>query len=428
MYVAMVRRWAATLYYEVWRKNLMRSGLVTVGLLGLILGSLGWAYREHMLGNFHKLKTKISTGPQEESTPQPGGQDAITLLRSRLMDGPVPEFLSVTLLPGRGTNVLQISAYIPGRGEVNLLASPSLDDAATAMTGKDADAHGEASLTMGGAFEAPWAGAIYGAGADGQVTASWRGRTIALPSTGSSGASATADGGLMLLQASDSATAATLPDGAQAQVTFSPGDFGGRWPSKTQLTVTVLLNRQAIEFGVTARNTGDTPEPIGIGWLPRFVLLDGNREEVRLRIPSERRVEMHAGQRPAGVLLPVAGTAYDFNQRGGVKLGTMGLDDCFVDLREDALDSGPVAELSDPGNDFGLRLRALSPTIHAMRVVSPVGAKYVSIGPQFNYPDPFGREWAKDSETGMVVLEPGQSTEWKVKLELYSLSNARADQ
>jgi hypothetical protein len=41
----------------------------------------------------------------------------------------MPEFLSVTLLPGRGMNVLQITAYIPGKGEVNLLASPSIEGA-----------------------------------------------------------------------------------------------------------------------------------------------------------------------------------------------------------------------------------------------------------------------------------------------------------
>jgi len=45
----------------------------------------------------------------------------------RLMGGTMPEFLSVTMLPGRGMNVLQIKAYIPGKGEVNLLASPSVE-------------------------------------------------------------------------------------------------------------------------------------------------------------------------------------------------------------------------------------------------------------------------------------------------------------
>ena len=80
--------------------------------------------------------------------------------------------------------------------------------------------------------------------------------------------------------------------------------------------------------------------------------------------------------------------------------------------------------MSDPADNFGLRLTALSPTIKAMRVAAPANEDYVSIEPQFNFPDPLGREWAKDADTGMVVLQPGQSTEWKVRLELFLLSES----
>ena len=98
---------------------------------------------------------------------------------------------------------------------------------------------------------------------------------------------------------------------------------------------------------------------------------------------------------PTGVLLPVEGTPYDFTMRGGAALGKMDLDDSFVELHRDLMDNGPVAELSDPANDYGLRLTAMSPTIKAMRVVAPANADYVSIEPQFNYADPFGREWGE---------------------------------
>jgi galactose mutarotase-like enzyme len=100
----------------------------------------------------------------------------------------------------------------------------------------------------------------------------------------------------------------------------------------------------------------------------------------------------------------------------------MALEDSFTDLQQGLLDSGPSAELSDPANGFGLRLTALSPTIKTMRVVAPADGDFVTIDPQFNYDDPLGREWGKD--TGMVVLQPGQSTQWKVRLEIYSLSDA----
>ncbi len=73
------------------------------------------------------------------------------------------------------------------------------------------------------------------------------------------------------------------------------------------------------------------------------------------------------------------------------------------------LESGPIAELRDPQSNYGLRITAMTPAIKAMRAYAPAGADFVSIEPQFNYDDPFGREWASDEDTGMVVLQPGQS-------------------
>jgi galactose mutarotase-like enzyme len=230
--------------------------------------------------------------------------------------------------------------------------------------------------------------------------------------------------GLLLANAADSADTTALPDGGQAQAVFRAGNFGAHWPSKTDVTVTVLLGSQWIELTVVARNTGDAPEPVGIGWHPRFTIFDGNREQLRLRLPSAMREEVRDRESglPTGVLLPVNGTPYDFTMRGGAALGKMNLDDSFVALHRDLITNSTVAELSDPANDYGVRLTALSPTIKAMRVVAPADADYVSIGPQFNYDDPFGREWSNDTDTGMVVLQPGQSTQWEVRLELYSLA------
>jgi len=72
-------------------------------------------------------------------------------------------------------------------------------------------------------------------------------------------------------------------------------------------------------------------------------------------------------------------------------LGRMNLADNFVALRRETLDNSVIAELSDPTNDYGLRITMLSPTIKAIRVDAPADANYVSIGPQFNLDDPMGR-------------------------------------
>jgi galactose mutarotase-like enzyme len=117
----------------------------------------------------------------------------------------------------------------------------------------------------------------------------------------------------------------------------------------------------------------------------------------------------------------VAHTSLDYNATDGAPLPEDGMDACFGDLQQRVMDNGPEAELSDSLNGYKLRLTALSPEIKAMRVTMPADGSYLSIGPQFNYPDPFGHEWEKSGGSGMVVLQPGQSTEWKVRLEILPL-------
>ena len=64
----------------------------------------------------------------------------------------------------------------------------------------------------------------------------------------------------------------------------------------------------------------------------------------------------------------------------------------------------------------------MTPTIKEIRVEAPGDKATVTIDPQFNFDDPFGKEWDKDQDTGMVVLQPGQMVQWKVRLELFPLA------
>jgi aldose 1-epimerase len=48
----------------------------------------------------------------------------------------------------------------------------------------------------------------------------------------------------------------------------------------------------------------------------------------------------------------------------------------------------------------------------------------VSISPRFNYDDPLGREWERTVDTGMAVLQPGQTAQWRIRLEIFSLSTS----
>jgi hypothetical protein len=394
---------------------------------GLILGVLAMifvlAYRQHVQGNFHKLKQRMVTERPQAAIPMPGGQEAIELTRTRLMEDAAPEFLSMTLLPGRGMNVLQIRGFVPSTGEVDLLASPGVDEAAAAMTGRDVDAGGRYSLKAGGAFEVPWADEIWGAssGGDGRTSIQWQGQPVELSPMASPWV-----GGLMLATPSESSNSSTLPDGGQAEANFN--GFDDHWPSTMDVRTAALLSGHTVDLTVVVRNTGSTAEPIGIGWRPRFAIQNGARSRLRLHIPGESVVEQ-GGRRsgiPTGRLTPVAHTAFDYSAPGGAKLPDDSMDICFADLQQGVMDNGPAAELSDPLNGYKLRLTALSPEIKAIHVTMPADGSYISIDPQFNYPDPFGHEWDKAGGTGMVVLQPGQSTEWKVRLEILPLKDTTA--
>ena len=434
MYWALLKQGAGRWRRSIWHATVMRSGLLTVLFLTLVLVGLAFGWREHRLGQFAQLKKELNKRPVHDVTVRPGGQDVVHLQRSQIAGDNGPEFLSATLLPGRGMNILQITAFLPEKGEVNLLASPTLEEAAKLLNGTGTDANGAKSLSMGAAIEMPWASRISGpATPDGHnLSTMWHGLRLVLPtdardSYGAGGA--VAAGGLLLKQASDAVTTNVMPDGGEATASFHPGNFDGRWPSQTVVTTTVELSGKAITLKIVARNTGNTAEPIGIGWHPRFAILNGHRGQMMLRLPEGQRVEVkdrRTGQL-SGRLLPVEKTEYDFTGRAGAQLGALNLDDSFVHLKTGLMEDGPVAELRDPENDYGLRLIAMTSTIKAIRVYAPLDGSFISIQPEFNYDDPFGHEWAKDEDTGMVVLQPGQSTQWYVRLEIFSLSSTDSE-
>src|SRR5580698_5303794 len=177
MYWAILKDSLAKWRRGLWRAAVMRSGLLTVLILTLLLAGLAFGWHEHRLGQFAQLKQELNDRPVQTAPVQPGGKDVVRLERSQMLGGTGPEFLSATLLPGRGLNMLQITAYLPQKGEVNLLASPTVEEAARLLSGPITAAAGAKSLTMGAAFEIPWAGRISGAATpDGEnLNTTWRG-------------------------------------------------------------------------------------------------------------------------------------------------------------------------------------------------------------------------------------------------------------
>ncbi|HVT96186.1 MAG TPA: hypothetical protein VHE33_01685, partial [Acidobacteriaceae bacterium] len=126
---------------------------------------------------------EATTQPAQPSVPQIGGQPVVKITRPATSNAQGMEFLSATILPGRGMNLFQITANVPGKGEIPILASPTLEEAAQALNGGPADDNGNASFSFGGAFLVPYPNRIVGPlSPDGKtVTTKWHGKTITLP-------------------------------------------------------------------------------------------------------------------------------------------------------------------------------------------------------------------------------------------------------
>ncbi len=367
--------------------------------------------------------TASAPQPAAPAAIQIGGEDVLTLTRKPTDGGAKPEFLSVTLLPGRGMNMFQVTAAIPGKGEIPLLHSPSIEDAAHVLTGTGRDALGNASFSFGGAFLVPYPNRIIGeASSDGKsVITHWRGHALALPANFPSknpGGPVVAIHGLITKDKVENLQTQTTGDGQTVTGVIHAGDFGGHWLSDTDLNMTVALTGDAVETTITAKNIGKEPEPMSIGWHPYFQIPSGHRAQARLHMPASvmATVNNYGDVFPTGHLKPVKGTDYDFNAADGVALDDHFLDDSFAHFQRT---QGAIeVRVTDPDSNYGLKILGLSPEIKTVQAYSPKNATFVAIEPQFNFVDPFGKEW-KGMDTGMVTLRPGQSVTWRVKLELF---------
>lgn len=367
--------------------------------------------------------------PAQTSAPEIGGQPVVKLTRAATSNGQQPEFLSVTVLPGRGMNVFQITANLPGKGEIPVLSSPDLEEAAAKLNGGPDDQYGNASFSFGGAFLVPYPNRIIGKlSADGKtVITEWHGKTITLPANWHNSEHPQMDKhamhGLILASQAEDVQTLNIPDGQTVTGVIHAGDFGGHWLSQTDLSFLIALTGKAIDATVVAKNIGKEDEPMAIGWHPYFSIPSGDRKQALLHVPGTERTQVnnYGDVFPTGKLLPVKGTKYDFTAPQGAPLDDTYLDDNWSHLQR--TDGAVDVNLTDPASNYGVRVLGLSPDIRTVQVYSPLtyppgrGA-FAAIEQQFNFADPFGKEW-HGMDTGMVTLKPGASVQWHVRLELF---------
>jgi aldose 1-epimerase len=358
---------------------------------------------------------------QAQTGTEIGGEKIVTITR-KPVSTTKPEFTSVTVLPGRGMEVLQITANFPGKGEVNVLASPDFDTAKK-MLDVDDTPNGDLGYRLGAAFLAPYPNRIRGKlSADAAtLTTEWRGHTITLPAN-NIGKLPTAERhamhGLILKAKADSVEVEQVPGGQEVSGVIHAGDFGGHWLSKTQLVVKIRMTAEAVDATVEARNVGSEEEPMAIAWHPYFNLPSGDRSQVRIKIPAESIAEVDGYDNvfPTGKVLPVEGTRYDMRSQGGAPLGKEFFDDNWNHL--DWNGKAVTVRVMDLAAKYGVDITGLSPEIKAIQMYAPPTAKFVAIEHQYNFGDPFGKEWG-NTDTGMVTLKPGQSTIWHVRLHVF---------
>ena len=390
-----------------------------IALFCVVLVAVAW---ERGRGNYHRLRTVVlrDQSPGSEAVSF-GGQEPIHLQRTPDgMEGE-PEFLSATLLPGRGMNVLQITASIPGHGEVPLLASPSLSEAAALLNDTGPDANGVLSTSMGGAFLTPWAGRLTGrpSEAPGVLQTLWVGQRMTFPAAAAGSLESTR--GLLLDRGADSTHSDVVLGGQSVEATFHPGTFSGNWPSTGSVHIDAALNGHTMDLAVSVQNTGTTPMPVGIGWLPHFAIASQDRAGFLLTVPSTQRLETDRSTGlPTGSVVSVSGTGQDFSSQRGMRLGGGSVDETYVHLLSGVANRS-AAELRDPSYGYGLRVTPLSPNIRALHVMAPADKNWVALAPETNYDDPLGGEWSGSEGSGIKTLQPGETLQWKVRLELFSL-------
>jgi aldose 1-epimerase len=368
-------------------------------------------------------QTAAPSAVPSSNSPLIGGESAVTIIRAKTGDGSKPEFLSAVVLPGRAMNLFKITAYVPGKGEVEVIHSPSLEEAASFYSAPG-DPYGVRSFSFGTAFLAPFANRIVGplSSDKKKVSFEWQGKPLTLDANfkgKNPEAVPHAIHGLILPSKAEDVKKTKVGDAQIVSGVVRAKNFVGPWFSKTDVHISVSLSREAVIATVTATNVGAKPEPVAIGWHPYFNLPSGDRTQARLHVAGDLRAEVNNYDDvfTTGKLLPVKGTPYDFTAKEGAPLKDLFLDDNWVNLKKDPKGFS-YSEIIDPAAKYGLRIVALSRHINTVQVYAPVDKSFVALESQFNYNDPFGKEWGK-RDTGMVTLQPGQSVTWKVKLELF---------
>jgi galactose mutarotase-like enzyme len=126
------------------------------------------------------------------------------------------------------------------------------------------------------------------------------------------------------------------------------------YPFSLRLTVEYRLGREGLSVVTDADNLGEADLPFGIGFHPYLTVGMPSVDQVRLKVPAERRLIADDRGLPVSTA-PVGGTEFDFTD--GRLIGVTRLDTAYTGLRRDP-DGRVRVDLDHPDGGRGATLWA----------------------------------------------------------------------
>jgi galactose mutarotase-like enzyme len=341
----------------------------------------------------------------------------LVILERRTTEPPPSEVVidRVTVVPGMGFSILQITAYVPGRGEVDLLKAPDVAEAARIY--REAPADRNRTTNFGAGIFAPYGGTDGGTvSSDGRTVAvSVAGKQLALPvNVGDGNEPHFAIHGFLHTKRVVVTQLHGDDRGASLDATLDAGGFDVLWPSATKLDFHLEIHGGHLALAVTAHNVGSEPTAASMGWHPYFKLTD--RKTACLTMPETVRHEEVTDYDAYTVTHRVQtidpGSRLDFQGPTCRPLADQPYDDCLMGPAT-GYSSAPTTVLVDDG--LQLRVSTGARCHRCTQIYSPKDSDFVAIEHQCNHNSALDPAWGPES---IPILQPGQSQAWSVDVDV----------
>lgn len=193
----------------------------------------------------------------------------------------------------------------------------------------------------------------------------------------------------------------------------------GQWAGEAEAIIEQgISSKGAFTYSIEAKNTGQTPIPVGFGSHPYFKLAGGDPASVKLVIPSKRTavIDNLDNVLPTGVFekLDDLNAPLNFNRKAKGTIAGKFIDNYFI------LDRGADVQLIDFVKKLKYRLRPTTNNTVGVQVFYPAKGDVIAVELVTHHPDPRQELWKKEP-TGMKILKPGKSEKYSYTIEVLPL-------